>query len=108
VRAVADAKQTGPAPASQTIDLHGQQFDFRPIVEFRHAIFEEGRDGSDLRIERRKRGLSDLLVAALGNDVSNLEIVSAIEQDKKLAAPEKTECLWRVVRAFLESPSARN
>jgi len=43
VGSIADAKQTFPAPLTQTIDLDRKQFDFRPVVQFSDAIFKKWR-----------------------------------------------------------------
>ena len=74
MRAIADAKQSFAAPTAQTIDLHGQQFDFRPIIELSDAIAQKGRERHDVAVQRAQPPLLDRFNAALRNNKASLII----------------------------------
>ena len=38
MRRIADAKQSFATPIEQTIDLNGEQFDFRPVIQLRNSV----------------------------------------------------------------------
>src|SRR4051812_17963671 len=100
MRAIADAKQTFARPALQSIDLHRQQLDLRPIVQFGDAILDEWRHRDDVSVKFRETAALDLLKSVFWNDQADLEIVVPIEQNEKPAMPEKSERLFWIALAF--------
>ena len=96
MRGVADTQQAGTVPLPQTIDLHRQQLDLLPILQFLHAIAEERSDLQNgfskclkpTRLYFRKRVLLD--------DESGLEIIAAVDEDEDSAKIDVSQELVRI------------
>ena len=100
MRAVSDAKQSFPTPFFQTIDLHGKQFDFRPVVQLRDAVFQEWRKRNNLAMKSGESAFFGRLDPALWNHETGLKIIVAIKQNQQLPVAKKTEQLFRIAFAF--------
>src|SRR5207249_9885538 len=100
VRTVSDAKKSIATPFFQTIDLHGKQFDFRPVVQLRDAVLQEWRKRNNLAMKSGESAFFGRLDAALWNHETGLKIIVAINQNQQLPVPKKTEQLLRIAVAF--------
>ena len=91
MRAIANAKQSYAIPSAQTIDLHGQQFDFRPIIELSDAIPQERGERHDVAVQRAQSALFDRFDAALWNYKASLIVSVSINQDEQFAVTKESE-----------------
>ena len=100
MRGIANAKQTIAAPVAQTIDLHGEQFDFVPVVEFAHAIAQELRHGHKVLLKLWQPSHFDLVEIAFRNHVAALPVIAPVDEHEQFPVPEKSECLLGIIGAF--------
>ena len=96
VRGVADAEQTRRGPSFEMIDLHGEEFDLVPGVDLGDAVGEEGGDACDALLEGFEALLLDLREAVFGNDVGDLEVVDAVDEDDETAVVHVAEAAFCV------------
>ena len=96
MRRIADAKQSFAAPVAQTIDLDGEQFDFRPVVQLGHTITQKSGKADNVILKFRQPSRFDLIEAAFGYNEAALPVITAIKQHEKFAVLEKTERLFRI------------
>src|SRR6266571_3930693 len=100
MRRVADAKQSFATPFAQTIDLHCEQLDLRPIIQLGYTIAQKSRESDDLVLKFRQPARLDAVEAVFGNNEAALPVIAAVEQHKKFAVLEKTERLLRIILFF--------
>src|SRR5262245_42375886 len=100
MRAISDAQQTLAPPATQPIDLDGQQLDLRPVIQLREALGEKLAQLEDVILQSGESASFDLIQAALRNGQSGLKIRAAIEQHEELAVAEESKRLLRIIRRF--------
>jgi len=79
VRRITDAKQSFTTPIAQTIDLDGEQFDFRPVVQFCYAVAQKSGKADNVLLKLRQPTRFDLIEAAFGDDETGLRVIAAIE-----------------------------
>ena len=79
MRRIADAKQSVAAPIAQAIDLHRQQFDFGPIIEFCHAVAQKSGEADDVVLKLLQTACFDVIEAAFGNYKAALPVIAAVE-----------------------------
>ena len=96
VGGVADAEQTGGTPVLKTVHLNGEELDFVPGVDLGSAAGEEGDDALDALLEGGEAFLLDLGEGAFGDEVADLEVVVAIDEDDETAVVEVAEGVFRV------------
>src|SRR4029077_5431355 len=97
MRRIADAEQSFAAPIAQAINLHGEQFDLRPVVHLRHSVPQKTGEADDVILKLRQAACFDLLKAAFWNHETALPVIAAIEQHQQLALLEESERLLRIV-----------
>ena len=115
MRRIADAKQSFAAPIAQTIDLHGEQFDLRPVVQLGHAVAQKSGEADNFILKLRQTARFDLVETALGNDEAALPVIAAVEQDEQLAVLKKpndcsgSSCFFeiRIQSASIGTPNSR-
>lgn len=88
---VADAEQAGGRPLLKAIDLDGEKFDLVPGVDLGGASGEEGNDALNALLKGRDAGLLDLGEGAFGDDVADLKVVVAIDEDDEAAVVDVAE-----------------
>ncbi len=93
---VADAEQAGGAPVLKTVYLNCEELHFVPGVDLGGAAREEGDDALDALLEGGDAILLDLGKGAFGDEVADLEVVVAIDEDDETAVVEVAECVFRV------------
>src|SRR5665213_996303 len=95
MRGIANAEQAGPVPLPQAVDLHRQQLDLLPILQFLHAIAEERSDLENAFSKRLQPRALCFLKGILTDNESSLEIIAAVDQDQCLAVIDGAqELLW--------------
>lgn len=94
---VADAEQAGRRPLQEAVDLDGEELDFVPGVDLGGATDEEGNDVLDALLKGGKTGLLNLGEGVFGDDVADLEVVVAIDEDDEAAVVDVAERVFRVV-----------
>ena len=97
VGGVSDAEEAGGAPLAEAVDLDGEELDFVPGVDFGGAAGEEGDDALDALLECSEAFLLDLREGAFGDDVSDLKVVDAIDEDDEAAVVDVAEGVLGVV-----------
>jgi hypothetical protein len=85
---VADAEQAGRAPVLKVVDLDGEEFDLVPGVDLGGAASEEGDDALDALLEGGDAVLLDFGEGVFGDEVADLEVVVAIDEDDEAAEVE--------------------
>ncbi len=75
----------------ETIDLDGEELDLVPGVDLGGAAGEEGNDALDALLEGGEAFLLDLREGAFGDDVADLEVVDAIDEDDEAAVVDVAE-----------------
>ena len=93
---VADAEQTGGRPLNQSIDEDGEKLDLVPGVDLGGAAGEEGNDTLDALMEGGEAILLDLRKGAFGDEVADLEVVVAIDENNEAAEVEVAERVFGV------------
>ena len=76
---IANAQQARPIPSLKPIDLHCQDLDLLPIVQFVHAFAQVWRDLANVCAERIDAAGFDLVIRALCDDEAGLEIIRTID-----------------------------
>jgi hypothetical protein len=79
VRGITDTKQSLATPVAQTIDLDGEQFDFRPIVQLGYAIAQKLGKADNVLLKLRQPARSGFIEAAFGDDETALPVISAVK-----------------------------
>ena len=97
MRRIAHAKQSFATPITQTIDLHCEQFDFRPVVQLGHSVTQKSGKTDNVILKLRQPTLLDLVEATFGNNEAALPVIIAIEQYEEFAVLKKTERLLRIL-----------
>jgi len=100
MRIVADAKQSVATPLLQAIDLHSEQFDFRPVIELGDSILQERPELDNIAMQSWQTTLFDLIEIAFRNHKTDLEVIATVEQHEEFPVLEKSERLERIIRAF--------
>src|SRR5665213_1003516 len=98
MRGIANAKQARTVPLPQAVDLHRQQLDLLPILQFLHAIAQKGGDLENAFSKHFQPTGLDFLKRAFLDDESGLEIIAAVDQDQRLAIIERAQDLFGVAR----------
>ncbi len=93
---VADAEQAGGTPVTKAIDLDGEEFDLVPGVDLAGADGEERDDALDALLEGWDALLLDLRKGAFGDEIANLEVIVAIDEDDEAAEVEVAEGIFGV------------
>jgi len=96
VGCVSDAEQAGGAPVLEAVDLHGKKLHFVPGVDFGGAPGEKRYDALDALMECREAVLLDLGEGAFGDDVSDLKVVDAIDENDEPAVVDVAESVFGV------------
>jgi len=97
VGCVSDAEETGATPLLKAVDLYGEEFHFVPGVDFGGAPGEKWDDAFDALMECRDAFLLDLREGAFGDDVSDLKVVVAVDEDDEAAVVDVSEGVLGVV-----------
>jgi len=93
---IAYAEETGGGPFEEAVDLNGKQLDLVPGVDLDGAAGEEGNDALDALLEGGKTFLLDCGEGVFGDDVADLEVVVAIDEDDEAAVVDVSESIFRV------------
>jgi len=96
VGGITDAEQAGGRPVLKAIDLDGEEFDFVPGVDLGGATGEKRNDAFDALMKGGETLLLDLRKGAFGNEVSDLIVVDAIDEDDEAAVVDVAEAVFRV------------
>ena len=94
---VTDAEEAGGAPVLEAVDLYGEEFHFVPGVDFGGAPGEKRDDAFDALVECSDAVLLDLRKGAFGDNVSDLEVVVAIDEHDEAAVVDVSEGVLGVV-----------
>ena len=95
VGCVADAEQAGGAPLLKVVDLDSEELNFVPGVDLGGAACEEGDDALEALLEGGDAFLLNLREGAFGNEIADLKIIIAIDEDDETAEVEVAErVLW--------------
>ena len=93
---VSDAEQAGGGPLLEAVDFYGEELDVVPGVEGGGAAGEEGDDAVDALLEGCEAGGLDLGEGAFGDDVADLVVVVAIDEDDEAAVVDVAEAVLGV------------
>ncbi len=104
VGGVADAEQSGEVPALETVDLDREQIELIPGSDLGDAVGEEGDEMDEGLAEGGQAGGLDRGgEGVLGDDVSALEVVSAIDEDEAGSVVEVAESVRWIAGGAAES-----
>src|SRR5262245_6576456 len=81
VRGVAYEEQPRTIPLSKPVHLHGEKFDFSPIINGAHCAPQKRRDADNLFSELLQPSTLDPFKRAFANDGAALVIITAINSD---------------------------
>ena len=95
VGGVSDAEQTGRGPAHEMVYLDREQLDLVPGVDLGGAAREKWNDAFEALVEFIEAILLNLVEAALGDDVGDLIVVEAIDEDNQAAIVDVAEAGFR-------------
>ena len=84
------------APFSETVDLDGEELGLVPRVDLGGAAGEEGNDALDAFAECGESLLLDLREGAFGDDVRDLEVVDAVDEDDETAVVDVAQSVFGV------------
>ena len=93
---VSDAEEAGGAPVLEAVDLHGKKLDFVPGIDLGDAPVDKRYDSFDALMESCDAVLLDLREGAFGDDVSDLEVVDAVDENDEPAVVDVAEGVFRV------------
>lgn len=96
VRGVANTEQSWRRPLRKPVDLYGEQLDLVPGIDLIDPISQERHDPSDAVLEVFQTGLLQLRESAFRYQVSDLEVVDAIDEDDQPAIVDVAEYIFRV------------
>ena len=88
---VADAEEAGGGPLLETVDLDGEELDLVPGVDLGGATGEKGNDALDALLEGGDTGLLNLGKGAFSDDVADLEVVVAVDEDDEATVVDVAE-----------------
>src|ERR1051325_11826784 len=100
---IADAEQPRSVPLPQSIDLHGEELDRVPTLEFVNAIRCKRRQLRHALMERDQPLRFDVTAGTFGNHKPALPIVSAVQHDEDAAAVESAHWIDRIASLPRES-----
>ena len=100
MRTVANAEQTFAGPVSQPVDLDGEQFDFRPIVQLCDSVLEKGAEFDNVAMQCAQAARLHLVEATFWNDKTDLKIIAAVEQNEELPVAKESERLLGIAVAL--------
>src|SRR5262249_38139670 len=103
MRGVTDAEQPRTIPLAKPVHLHGEKFDFVPIINFAHSVAQKGRDAHYLFAEGLQPSTLDLFKRAFTNDVAALVIIPAIDCDHHLPVPDPSQRRFSIIGALRDS-----
>src|ERR1700733_3487973 len=82
---IADAKQPWKVPPAKPVNLHREETDLIPVLQFADTVAQE-RCNSRNRIPKRFHSKAfRLLERAFRNDQPGLKIIAAVDEDESLA-----------------------
>lgn len=93
---VADAEQAGGTPVLKMVYLNCEELHLVPGVDLGSAAREEGDDALDALLEGGDAILPDKRECAFGDEITDLEVVVAIDENDETAVVEVAECVFRV------------
>jgi len=93
---VSNAEEAGGAPVLEAVDLHGKKLHFFPGVDLGGAPGEKRYDAFDALVESCDAVLLDLREGAFGDDVSDLKVVDAIDENDEPAVVDVAESVFGV------------
>jgi hypothetical protein len=82
---VADAEESGDTPVAEAVDLDGEELDLVPWIELGCAAFKEWDDSDETFVEGIEAAGLDIGEGTFGNDVADLEVVDAVDEDDQAA-----------------------
>ena len=78
------------------VDLYGEELDLVPRVDLGGAIGEERDDACDALLEGGEAFLLDLREGAFGDEVGDLEVVDAVDENDEAAIVNVAEAVFGV------------
>src|SRR5271157_531613 len=84
------------------VDLDAEELDLVPGVDLAGAASKEGDDALQALVEFVEAVLPDLVEASLGNEVGDLEIIDAVNENGEAAVIHVAEAGFRVRRQARE------
>ena len=97
MRGIANAEQAGEMPPREVIDLHGEQLDLVPAIEFLHALAKERNHAENVLMEGFQTFFLEHFERALSDEETTLPIVAAIDHDDAAPGLEIAETGMRIV-----------
>ena len=88
-------EQTMAIPARQTIGFHREHGDLFPVLQFCHPVSKIWGSLGNRLAQGRESGCTHLMIGALGDDVADLPVILAFEEEQ---GPSTTEACHQPMR----------
>src|SRR6266566_929057 len=90
-------EQARAIPAPQTIGFHGEHRDLFPVCQFCHPVSKIWGSLDNRLAQGRESGCMHLMIGALADDVADLPVILAFEEDHGTSPTEACHQAMRVI-----------
>ena len=97
MRGISNAEQPRAMPLFQSVQLHREQLDLLPIVQFVNTIREIWGNARNHLAERFHSSGLDLFKRILTDDQPGLKVVTSVDENESPAVIDVAEQLFRVI-----------